>query len=899
MQTTNKTVTYRLRPSGEASVQRRFSAASLARSAAAILGGLALAGSLNAANLLTNPSFESSFDGWTKHGTGGNVVESQVPNHSGANVLKNWGCWCSPTNQQGVFQDIASGAGNTYTAGGWIFSRSTDYVATDNSGFFEVIFLNASDTVLAKYRSGSFTNGTPGSEWIYYAVNGQVDLATDHIVGTVASLTSPAGTTKVRFRTIYQQINGGGGACHYDDVELNQTGGNQPPVIANIAPNGSALFNPVAPGLTFNVTSATSTINPGGIHLTLNGLDVSASLSVSGTPNNRTVAYLGLKTNRVYAAAIQVVDVAGYNASSSVLFDTFDPNNFIFEAEDYDFGGAQYINNPIPTSTNNTAISYFNQVGVNEVDFHDPSWGGNGGQAYRPLDNPGPGTEWCWDISRQKYLNAIAAGDANVHDYDVGWTYGGLTGDWLNYTRSFAAGTYNIYARLAGGGGTSRVGLWKVTSGVGTPTQTTQELGTFVWSSRGWQSWDWVPLTDAGGSLVKVSLSGLTTLRAAGDNSNLNFFMIVPARDDAPVISGLSHTGQHPFEPATTLSFTVSSSVSTIPTANIQVTLNGLDVSSLMVIGGTPASRSVSLPVLAANAIYTATITVIDAAGNGTLRTIKFDTFSESNFMFEAEDYDFGGGQFIDNPRLTTAYDPEHTYYQQPTMAVDYVDIIPQNLSGQHYDYRQLDNVGTEPTADYTRQAYVTAQGSDPGVKDYDVGWCNAGVWWNYTRTYPSGNYWVYARLAGPGPLYAHLGKVTAGVGTTNQTVAPLGDFNGQSDGWQSWVWVPLKWGTQPATVTMAGRATLRATTEGYVNYQYYMLVPAKSAVTLKATKVAGGISISLPTQTGASYTVLYKDTLQDSTWKLLTILQGDGATKSYTDTGATGTQRYYRCLVQ
>jgi hypothetical protein len=872
---------------------------SLLRGAVAFSAGMVLAADLSAANLLNNPSFESSFNSWTKHGTGGNVVESQAPNHSGANVLKNWGCWCAPTNQQGVFQDVASSDGSSYTAGGWIFSRTTDYVGTLNSGFYEVIFLDAADATLAKYRSEAFTNGTPGSEWVYYNVNGQVDLGTDAIVGTVSSLVAPAGTTKARFRTIYQQVDNGGGACHYDDVELNQTGGNQPPSISGITPNGSSLFNSAAGGFSFAATSTTSTIDPSGIHVILNGLDVSASLVVAGPGNNRAVSYPAIKSNRIYSAEIRVTDVVGLSSTAAALFDTFSPGNFIWEAEDYDFEGGHYINNPIPTSTNNAALSYFGQMGYNEIDFHDPSWGGNGSQAYRSLDNPGPGTEWCADIVRQKYLDAIAGGDADVKDYDVGWTYGGLAGDWMNFTRNFPAGTYNIYGRLSGGGGVSKVGLWKVTSGVGTTTQTTESIGTFVWSSRGWQSWDWVPLNDANGNLVKITLSGATTLRAAGDNANQNFFMLVPARDDLPVISNLSHSGLHPFEPATTLSFNASSSVATIPTSGIKVMLNGMDVSSLMIIGGNATNRSVSLPVLAANAIYTATIQVVDSAGSGAIRPLKFDTFSESNFTFEAEDYDFGGGQFIDNPILTTAYDPEHSYYMQQTAAMDYVDIVPQNLAGQHYDYRNLDSAGTEVTSDYLRQAYVTAQITDPAVRDYDVGWCNAGVWYNFTRTYPAGNFWLYARLAGPGILNAHMGKVTNGVGTTNQTVAPLGDFAGLSDGWQSWVWVPCTAGGKPVTIPLSGKATLRGTTEGYVNFGYYMLVPAKTEITMTVSKVTGGVGISIPSQAGASYTLLYKDSLQDATWKLLTILQGNGSTKSYTDTSASGGQRYYRCLIQ
>jgi hypothetical protein len=55
----------------------------------------------NAANGMQNADFERGFDSWTLYGSGQNVVESLDPNQSGVRLLKNWGCWCSPTNQQG------------------------------------------------------------------------------------------------------------------------------------------------------------------------------------------------------------------------------------------------------------------------------------------------------------------------------------------------------------------------------------------------------------------------------------------------------------------------------------------------------------------------------------------------------------------------------------------------------------------------------------------------------------------------------------------------------------------------------------------------------------------------------------------------------------------------------
>ena len=49
--------------------------------------------------------------------------------------------------------------------------------------------------------------------------------------------------------------------------------------------------------------------------------------------------------------------------TASSTFDTFYPNNFVVHAEDYDFNGGQFIQNPVP-STNAGPTTYFGTLGV-------------------------------------------------------------------------------------------------------------------------------------------------------------------------------------------------------------------------------------------------------------------------------------------------------------------------------------------------------------------------------------------------------------------------------------------------------------------------------------------------------------------------------------------------------
>jgi hypothetical protein len=121
---------------------------------------------------------------------------------------------------------------------------------------------------------------------------------------------------------------------------------------------------------------------------------------------------------------------------------------------------------------------------------------------------------------RQKFV------DAGANDYNLGW-FG--DGDWGNYTHTYPAGNYIVYGRFAGNGGYSMY-LEKVVSGAGTTNQVTQRLGRWGAVGRGWQTYDWVPLTDEGlAAPTIVSLGGVSTLRIlTTGNCNPNYFMLVP-----------------------------------------------------------------------------------------------------------------------------------------------------------------------------------------------------------------------------------------------------------------------------------------------------------------------------------------------------------------------------------
>jgi len=233
-------------------------------------------------------------------------------------------------------------------------------------------------------------------------------------------------------------------------------------------------------------------------------------------------------------------------------------------------------------------------------------------------------------------------------DYDVGWYDGG---NWNNYTRTIPAGDYNVYLRAANGTtGNGGVNLARVTSDPTTTNQNTVNLGAFtIPATGGWQTHTWVPLRDVNGNLLKFTGGGLQTLRATSSGGvNANFYALFTANTNLPLIANIYPNGTNLFQPTNRLAFTVTSSAA-VTSNSITVTLDGALLSGLT-FTGSATSWNVSYTGLQPNTNHTAVISATDINGNNATTTITFDTFPSGLFTWEAEDYDYNSGQFIDNP---------------------------------------------------------------------------------------------------------------------------------------------------------------------------------------------------------------------------------------------------------
>jgi hypothetical protein len=320
--------------------------------------------------------------------------------------------------------------------------------------------------------------------------------------------------------------------------------------------------------------------------------------------------------------------------------------------------------------------------------------------------------------------------------------------------------------------------------------------------------------------------------------------MLVPANTNLPTISGVYPNGHALFQSTNKFVFTVSSEVSTISTNSITLTLNGTNVTPSLVFAGSPTSWNVSYTGLLPNQTYTAVISVTDANSNTvSSSTLKLDTWNPV-FQVEAEDFDFSSGQYIDNPVPTNGPAANSYFGQVGTMGIDEFNngaVAPYNGASAS-NYRKDDPIATTrlTAAEPARQQFL-----DAGAPDYNVGFLGALFWENYTKTWPTGTFNVYARVAsGAGsPATIHLGfdKITRGWGTTAQFIEPVGGFTiPTSGGYSAYLYVPLidQFGNY-ANVTLGGTNTFRTTFakslgtrysgESGLNINFYMLVAART----------------------------------------------------------------------
>lgn len=805
-------------------------------------------------NLLANGNFNAGSSGWSTFSYGGGYVSFEIPGSLTGTTPTSYGNGGWP-----------QGAGTNAAGTGPLYDGSlqlTVGAASGNAGGFAWQTIAAAPNVqyTLTVEAGAQNWWLPTGEIRLWFLDANSTAISSNFVETCLSINNSAqgialydtgvpyqnwtnsalSPTGTKFIKVELCNPNGTGSAWFDDAYL--TAPINPPVIANLYPDGT-LLEQSTNSLSFSVTSQ-ATINSSGVDVVLNGVDISSNLVITGAgTTNITVSYPGLKTNATYTATINVTDTVNLNTIKNITFDTYAPS-FSWEAEDFDFGSGQSINSPILSATA-TAGSYFGVTGTEGIDFHD--YTATGPTAYRP--DP-MSTSVCGDVGRTAFVTA------GVADYNVGYFNGSAFAnnvgidsyepqEWVNYTRTFPAGTYTIYGRLASGNGpTATLPVSMVTSGQGTSTQTTTNLGIFKFPANGWGTYNYIPMTDAQGNPMAVTLSGPTTLRvSAGTGANLNFFMLLPADTNTPTITSVYPDGSTLVQGTNKLTFTVSSPNHSIAQSNVVLTLNGVNVSSSLSFSGSSSSWNVSAPLTLNVTNYTAVINVTDNVGNNHALTFNFDTFNPASYVIEAEDWDFSGGQYIDNPSITSTADPA-SYFGQTGSATDAYPGDTAVPPTAPFRFRSLDAISTDVCGDTPTRALLAAQATNSLAFNYNIAYWSSNGWLNYTHNYPAGKFQVYGRLAGNSGT-TNLIQLDVVGATTNY----LGTFMDVGRGYNSFDWVPLvnTNNNQVTTITLNGLATLRTTSPaGDVNPNSYLLVPAVSApVSLQYVYAAGALTLS------------------------------------------------------
>jgi hypothetical protein len=398
------------------------------------------------------------------------------------------------------------------------------------------------------------------------------------------------------------------------------------PAIQNVFPAFGANFVASANVVSFDASDATN-VPLDNMVLTLNGVQyTSASSGVTITPSGATAtsrhfALAGALSPDVnYTGTIQATGPAGLSSSVVVAFDTFLTNNYVVETEDFNYSpdggatGGAFIDNLLltPEGTSDPR-SYYGQLGLPEVDYHDSRGTVYGGGAYFDANHTWRSGDHVYtshssDPARAKYVDAGGAA-ASFYEQEVTDIN---DGDWINYTHSYPAGTYAVFLRQAQFQiQQSLVTLERVTSDRTQPNQTTAILGAFLGTPSGLGLFRNVPLTDGIGNPEVVRFPGnVDTLRVMNritgnanlDTGNLeqNYLVFVPVADPGtlrPIVSLV-----------TPLAGSTSSSAFPVTTASIVNRDTSVDSSSVILqINGTSVPATVTPSARGADISYTFT----------------------------------------------------------------------------------------------------------------------------------------------------------------------------------------------------------------------------------------------------------------------------------------------------
>ena len=398
---------------------------------------------------------------------------------------------------------------------------------------------------------GTF-NGPSSGAWSY---NNLVPLYAPD--GSQAAFKITATTTTLRF-----SLREG----DYDWFALIPISGVPPKVtaaspLANTdTPAASAVPRDAKVRLT--IEDFSTAVNASTVKLFFDGNDVTSTATVNKTLDITTVTYTpalmaGGSTHNYelrYSDNGTPVLTQTNKATFTVNAVMGTPGLFLIEAEDFNHDGGQTV--AAASTMPYLGGAYANLGATLDVDYHDSD--ANDSRPYRGGLAPNVNHDQQTDAGTLD----VVRGDSwtMTANFKLGWVG---SADWYNYTRTFPANTYEVWAGLSHDPTDGlRGSLYMVNGDITTTNQTAALLGTFDAPTSGaWGTDNVVQMKDSSGAVAVVPLSGVQTVRFGGNSGDYDYLLFVPGapqlKFNAPTLSGtqfsISWTGSGTLQEASVL----------------------------------------------------------------------------------------------------------------------------------------------------------------------------------------------------------------------------------------------------------------------------------------------------------------------------------------------------------
>jgi hypothetical protein len=734
------------------------------------------------------------------------------------------------------------------------------------------------------------------------------------------------------FRLAYWQ-GGGGANCEFFSSDVNTgaralVGGTQTgAIVAHANGSGAAYARSISPypgwtgadsqqPVVLTLVDDATTVNQGSIKATLDGASVTPTIAKSGAVTTVTIAApsAGWGFGVAHAGTFAYSETGSTNTRTlnfnftGRLVTPYDlpANSFWVEAEDFNYNNGQVMSavNTMPY----LGGAYDNiGTGVYGVDYHDDNTVSGTSSSSRQEQDANGGSHVPTTGNLGNRWGAQRPGGVIMNeDYRIGWTGGG---QWMNYTRTIPVGIYKVYAGLSYGGtsaGQMTGELDFVTSDPTAANQTISKIGTFNAPGSGaWGNNDLAVMQAPDGSdgILKIKKTA-NTLRFNPSSGDFDFFILAPQTGVAPKVIAATPANNDYKPRNTALNIQIQDLSTAVDPSSIQLTYDGASVTPTVSKSDDVTTVAYTPTPLPAIGNHTYVLTYKD---NGSpAQTITFTATYGANpfgtpgqFLVEAEDFDYSGGQTA-AAASTMPYTGLAFTQLIPTPGIDYTSDNGNDSDDYSRGYKSTaapsqKNIDNNENGDFNRGLWTMKE-------NYKCGWTDTNTWMNYTRTIPAGTYAVYVGLshgdaAGTvNDCRGALGIVTAGAGTANQTVATSGYFRGPATGgWGNNRLLPLLDSNaldanneptgNPTTITVGSGPTTLRFNEDNGDFDYFVLIPATSSA--KPTVSVGWDN------SGTKVVVTFTGTLQSASSLAGPFTDVSGASSPYTPAAATGNLFY------